>query len=60
MICTVYYFVEAPDHIQFVPAIATYAFVAVTLVITIISLFVYTEQYWPYLRKAASVDTLDD
>lgn len=60
MICTVYYFVEAPEYIQFVPAIATYIFVVVTLVITIISLFVYTEQYWPYLRKAASVDTLDD
>ena len=60
MICTVYYFEQAPDHIQFVPAILTYAFVMLTLVITVISLFVYTKQYWPYLCKAASVDTLDN
>ena len=59
MICVVYYFEEAPEKVQFVPAPFAYAFVAVTLVITIISLFVYTEQYWPYLKKAASVDTLD-
>ena len=39
--------------------IAVPSFPAV-FVITIISLFVYTEQYWPYLRKAASVETLDD
>jgi hypothetical protein len=32
----------------------------VTLVITVISLFVYTKQYWPYLKMAASVDTLDE
>jgi len=60
MICTVYYFEQAPDRIQFVPAILTYAFVMLTLVITVISLFVYTKQYWPYLCKAASVDTLDN
>jgi CDP-diacylglycerol--glycerol-3-phosphate 3-phosphatidyltransferase len=60
MICTVYYFEQAPDRIQFVPAILTYAFVMLTLVITVISLFVYTKHYWPYLRKAASVDTLDN
>ncbi len=60
MICVVYYFEEAPEHMQFVPPFVAYAFVAVTLAITVISLFVYTEQYWPYLKKAASVDTLDD
>ena len=60
MICTVYYFEEAPDCIQFVPPVITYAFVILTLGITVISLFVYTKQYWPYLRKAASVETLDE
>ncbi len=60
MICVVYYFEEAPAHLQFVPAPFAFAFVAVTLVITIISLFIYTKHYWPYLRKAASVDTFDD
>jgi CDP-diacylglycerol--glycerol-3-phosphate 3-phosphatidyltransferase len=60
MICVVYYFEEAPAKVQFVPAPFAYAFVAVTLVITVISLFVYTKQYWPYLKMAASVDTLDE
>ena len=59
MICVVYYFEEAPRQVQFVPALFAHAFVAVTLVITAISLFVYTKHYWPYLKKAASVDTLD-
>ncbi len=60
MICVVYYVEEAPDQAQFIPPMFAYAFVAVTLVITVISLFVYTKQYWPYLKKAASVDTLDE
>ncbi len=59
MICVVYYFEEAPDCVQFIPAIFAYLFVAVTLVVTVISLFVYTGHYWPYLRKAATVDTYE-
>lgn len=56
MICVVYYHEEAPSSIQFVPALFAYAFVLLTLVITILSLFIYTRHYWPYLRKAADVD----
>jgi CDP-diacylglycerol--glycerol-3-phosphate 3-phosphatidyltransferase len=60
MICVVYFYEEAPAKLQFVPTVFAYVFVAVTLVITILSLFIYTKHYWPYLCKAASVDTLDN
>lgn len=60
MICVVYYCEEAPARLQIIPPLFAYCFVGVTLVITIISLFVYTKQYWPYLRKAASVDMIKD
>lgn len=57
MICVVYYHEEAPAAIQFIPDLFAYAFVLLTLIITILSLFIYTRHYWPYLRKAATVDT---
>jgi CDP-diacylglycerol--glycerol-3-phosphate 3-phosphatidyltransferase len=60
MICVVYYREEAPDAIQFFPPELAYAFVGVTIAITIISLFVYNKQYWPYLRKAASIDMVEE
>jgi len=60
MICVVYYREEAPQSIQFFPAELAYAFVGVTIVITIISLFIYNKQYWPYLRRAASIDMTED
>ncbi len=60
MICVVYYYEEAPESLQLVPAPIAYAFVGITLIITIISLFVYTNHYWPYLRKAASVETFEE
>jgi CDP-diacylglycerol--glycerol-3-phosphate 3-phosphatidyltransferase len=56
MICVVYYHEEAPASLQFIPYWFAYAFVLLTLVITIISLFIYTRNYWPYLRKAARVE----
>lgn len=55
MICVVYYHEEAPSAIQFVPAAFAYAFVLLTLVITVLSIFIYTRHYWPYLRKAADI-----
>jgi CDP-diacylglycerol--glycerol-3-phosphate 3-phosphatidyltransferase len=61
MICVVYYHEEAPQHLQFIPepyrSAFVYAFVLLTLVITILSLFIYTRHYWPYLRKAADVNS---
>ncbi len=59
MICVVYYCEEAPANIQFLPIEIAYILVAITIVLTIISLFVYNKQYWPYLKKAASVDMIE-
>ncbi len=60
MICVVYYCEEAPDNIQFLPLWVAYILVGITIILTIISLFVYNKQYWPYLKKAASVDMIED
>ncbi len=53
MICIVYYFEEAPADMQVVAPWFAYAFEAVAFTVTVISLFVYTRNYWPYLRRAA-------
>jgi len=55
MICVVYYHQEAPAKYQILNPFVVWTFVAVALVITVISLFIYTRNYWPYLKKAASV-----
>jgi len=55
MICVVYYVEAAPDSWQFIPPPLAYAFVLLTLALTIMTLFIYTKQYWPYLRKSAQV-----
>ncbi len=60
MICVVYYYEEAPKPIQFIPAEFAYAFVLLTLVITILSIFIYTRHYWPFLRKSATLGDLTD
>ncbi len=60
MICVVYYYQEHPDFAPCFPGWAVWTFVALALVITIISLFVYTRNYWPYLCKAASVENTED
>jgi cardiolipin synthase (CMP-forming) len=55
MICVVYYFEEAPADMQIVAPWFAYAFEAVALVITAVSLVIYTRNYWPYLKRAARV-----
>lgn len=64
MICVVYYHQEAPDAAKFFPStfadIFVLSFVLLTLLITLVSLFVYTRQYWPSLRKAASIKDADN
>jgi CDP-diacylglycerol--glycerol-3-phosphate 3-phosphatidyltransferase len=60
MICVVYYCEEAPQNIQFLPIEIAYILVGITIILTIITLFVYNKQYWPYLKKAASVDMIED
>lgn len=59
MICVVYYFEEAPRAWQFIPAWFVAAFELVALVITIVTLFIYTSHYWPYLRRSATVGRQD-
>ncbi|MBT3194329.1 MAG: hypothetical protein HN341_17425 [Verrucomicrobia bacterium] len=60
MICVVYYCEEAPSSIQFLPVEIAYGLVGITIILTVISLFVYNKQYWPYLKKAACVDMIEE
>jgi CDP-diacylglycerol--glycerol-3-phosphate 3-phosphatidyltransferase len=56
MICIVYYVEKAPaPYNQLIPTSIAYAFVLLTLGLTIMTLFVYTKQYWPYLKKSAEI-----
>jgi CDP-diacylglycerol--glycerol-3-phosphate 3-phosphatidyltransferase len=55
MICVVYLFEEAPEGWQFVPAWFVVVFELVALVLTVMTLFIYTKHYWPYLRQSASI-----
>lgn len=55
MICIVYYVAEAPRNLQFIPIGFAYAFVVVTIILTIITLFTYTSHYWPFLKKSAKI-----
>ena len=56
MVCVVYYHAEAPRSMQFIPDWFVHAFVAIAIVMTIVSLIVYTRSYWPYLKQAAHVE----
>ncbi len=56
MICLVYYVQESPDAYRpafFFPV--AYTLVCLTIILTFISLVIYTRQYWPYIRKSARV-----
>lgn len=55
LICAVYCFEECP--IDFLNPYLVYAFEILALIVNMISLCVYTRRYWPYLRKAASIET---
>ncbi len=58
MICIVYYVEEAPAaYRHLIPRPIAYAFVLLTLGLTIMTLFVYTKQYWPYIRRSAKVES---
>lgn len=56
MICCVYHFEEAPAQYQFIPAWFVYAFELVALIITIMTLYIYTRNYWPSLRRSADIE----
>jgi len=52
VICTIYYYLQAPDSwfLQ-VPKWLIYTLEVATIVITLISAWVYTVYYWPYLKQ---------
>ena len=56
MICCVYHFEEAPAQYQFIPSWFVYAFEVVAMVITLMTLYIYTKNYWPYIRRSADID----
>ena len=55
LVCVIYYFEEAPEAWQFIPAFLVYAFEVLALTITLLSLYIYTRNYWPSLRRSARV-----
>ncbi|MBM4148568.1 MAG: hypothetical protein FJ224_05945 [Lentisphaerae bacterium] len=52
LICAVYFYEEAPAGLQFIPAWAIYAFEALGVAVTLVSLYTYTRRYWPCLARA--------
>lgn len=60
LICLIYFAEEAPPAIQFVPRPLLYALEGIAVLITVISLYAYTRRYWPYLRRAADIQTSEE
>jgi len=58
LICCIYFYVESPR--PFIPGWFVYAFEAFAFIINVISLFVYTRTYWPYLRRATEMEEKAD
>ena len=54
LICTAYYFEEAPEAGQFLAPWFIVLFEAVAFAVNGLSLLTYTMRYWPYLRRSAS------
>jgi len=60
LICTIYYYEEAPPAWQFVNLRWLYGFESLGLVLNAVSLFTYTRRYWPCLRRSAEMSPADD
>ncbi len=52
LVCAIYYYEEAPEGLRFFNMAALYAFEAVALLVNMITLYIYTRLYWPYIRKS--------
>lgn len=50
-LCCIYWYLMAPDSIQFMPVWFIYAAEIVSLLINVISIYVYTRHYWPVIQK---------
>jgi len=55
LICAIYYFEEAPEMIQLDVWPLLLTFEIIGLIVNMISLYMYTSYYWPYLRKSAAL-----
>jgi len=53
VICAIYYYEEAPAGVQFLRGWLVHAMEGVAFLLNGISVYVYTRQYWPYLRDSA-------
>lgn len=53
LICCIYHFEEAPR--QIINATLLYTFEVIAAVVNLISLYVYTRHYWPWLLKAMDI-----
>ena len=51
LVCTIYYYEEAPAAALFFDMRVVYAFEVLALTINMVSLWIYTRRYWPYLRR---------
>ncbi len=55
LICLVYLVEECPW--QFIPPVVAYGFEIVGLAVNMLSLCIYTVNYWPSLKRAAALDS---
>ena len=52
VICVIYYYLQAPkDWIVQIPSLLVYILEILSLIINLISIWVYTVYYWPWLKK---------
>ena len=50
-ICYCYWYFRAPPYWIIVPPLLIYVLEGATIVLTLVSLWIYTRHYWPYLRE---------
>ena len=59
LVCAVYYFEEAPRSLRWGSWALLYMFEILAVIVNLISLYVYTRHYWPYLRRSAVLKEKD-
>ncbi len=52
IVCLIYYYQAAPDQIQFMNLPLAYVLETLALVLTIVSLVIYTRNYMPHLKRS--------
>jgi CDP-diacylglycerol--glycerol-3-phosphate 3-phosphatidyltransferase len=55
IVCLIYYYQAAPGAAQIIPLPLTYVLEAVALILTIVSLVIYTGNYMPYIKRSLGV-----